>query len=196
MTAVENHLVPGRECGACRVCCEDLPIDTEEIQKNSRLLCKNYREGCGCTIYETRPSVCRSYFCGWRLLSQLDENWRPSDVGILVYFQNSGIPEGYAPGSGIEFCLLNPEAVKEPNLAKTVAHYVNAGTPTFLKLLAPQGYKSANVLLNSVLHEVAAAGKIQLVQKGLEAILHLLMNRKTQRAEFTSTANPGVMRQE
>jgi hypothetical protein len=192
--AMENHLVPGRECGECRVCCEVLHIDTEEIQKASRVLCRHYKGGC--TVYENRPGVCRGYFCGWRMLENLNDGWRPDLSNILVGFPTTGIPEGFAPGSGIEFCLLEPEAVKEPDLAKVVMHYVKAGTPTFLKLLAPRGYKSANVLLNPILREVAAAGEAHLVQKGLETVLHLLQNRKTQRAEFTATLHPGVVRQD
>lgn len=191
---MEDLLVPGRECGECRVCCEVLHIDTEEIQKASRVLCHHYKGGC--TIYENRPQVCRGYFCGWRMLENLDDDWRPDKSGILVGFQNNGIPEGYAPGSGIEFCLLKPEAVSEPGLAKVVTQHVAAGTPVFLKLLGPRGYKSANVFLNNLLRDVAVAGEQHLVQKGLQTVLSLLVNRKTQPAGFAAVPNPGVRRQE
>ena len=72
-------------CGTCVVCCQWLDIESEELSKKAGILCEHC-VGSGCGLYETRPQVCRGFDCGYRLISQLGEEWRPDRCGIVVSF--------------------------------------------------------------------------------------------------------------
>jgi Fe-S-cluster containining protein len=79
----EASPLPGRECGTCHMCCKVFPI--EEIGKEGFADCANLNVGAGCTIYETRPQRCRSFFCHWRLEPSLDESWKPEVCGFVLH---------------------------------------------------------------------------------------------------------------
>ena len=57
-------LVPGRSCGECSLCCKLLRI--EAFNKPVGTWCSHCAPGRGgCTIYETRPTECRDFYCAW-----------------------------------------------------------------------------------------------------------------------------------
>jgi Fe-S-cluster containining protein len=72
-----------RECGECYACC------------NGHLLAKSHGNtfggGCACvflvdkmcSVYETRPDVCRKYQCAWTQ-HLLDIDMRPDKCGLMV----------------------------------------------------------------------------------------------------------------
>jgi hypothetical protein len=100
------YLVPDRHCGSCTSCCKDLTIDSDELKKPPGVVCSHCVEAKGCGIYETRPTVCRSWFCGWRQMRNLDDSWRPDLCEILVTPAAEGhIPAGY-PREGLTFELI------------------------------------------------------------------------------------------
>ena len=76
-SGLKDQLVPNRDCGGCTVCCKDLAINEPDLKKVRGVLCEHCAKDSGCAIYETRPGICRTWFCGWRLLPQLDDGWRP-----------------------------------------------------------------------------------------------------------------------
>ena len=39
----------------------------------------------GCSIYDTRPELCRRFMCFWLALDYLDEKWKPTTAKLLVY---------------------------------------------------------------------------------------------------------------
>ena len=69
-------LIPGRDCGGCTVCCVFPTINKPEIQKQSGVRCRHCHET-GCGIYDSRPPVCRAYYCAWRTVDIFGEDWRP-----------------------------------------------------------------------------------------------------------------------
>ncbi|MDE4910377.1 hypothetical protein PQI07_06630 [Methylobacterium sp. 092160098-2] len=75
--------VAGRECGECVMCCKALHIDTQELKKPPDVLCV-HNTGTGCGIYETRPSVCRTWLCLWRRIETLPQHMRPDRSGLLL----------------------------------------------------------------------------------------------------------------
>lgn len=81
-TMLFGGLVDGRECGDCVMCCRDLSIRSPELVKPAYVLCPHCT-GAGCGIYETRPSVCRSWHCLWRWLGTLPEELRPDRCGVM-----------------------------------------------------------------------------------------------------------------
>lgn len=71
-----------RACGACSLCCTVLRVD--ELAKPGGEPCvKLRRDGPGCSIHATRPSICRRYRCLW-LQGGLEEDDRPDRIGAVL----------------------------------------------------------------------------------------------------------------
>ena len=81
-------LIPGRDCGGCTVCCVWPSINKPEIQKVSGAACRHCSGG-GCAINQSRPPVCRSYYCAWRTVDIFDDAWRPDKSGVLAYVERN-----------------------------------------------------------------------------------------------------------
>ncbi len=172
---IAPNLVPGRECGFCTVCCYALPIDTPEMRKASGAVCVNCT-GRGCAIYEARPSNCRGFFCGWRMLAQLDEGWRPDRSGVLVMPQNENVPEDFALREGIEFMILGGEdAVRRPGFVQFLAMLVARRVPVFLAVPGPVGTVAARVFANKALLPPVEKGDLNAVT---DAILKFLVSMR------------------
>jgi hypothetical protein len=91
---VFGPLVAGRECGACTACCFEIDIDDPALRKPARQLCDNCVDA-GCAIYDTRPQDCRSWYCGWRRIAELSDDFRPDRAGIMVAL--AGRPDAESP---------------------------------------------------------------------------------------------------
>jgi|SRR3954447_3573378 hypothetical protein len=90
MEAVElPHLVPGRACGTCMMCCKVPHI--EEFNKPAGVWCKHAAAGKGCAIYDERPGSCRAFFCSWMQDASLGPEWKPDRSKFVVYLQRNGI---------------------------------------------------------------------------------------------------------
>jgi hypothetical protein len=161
ITGREAEFVPERACGTCTVCCYALPIDNEELQKLPGEVCANCN-GRGCVIYETRPRTCREFYCGWWVLPQLGDDWRPDRSGVLITPHNEDIPERFVLRQGIEFMILAGEdAVRRPGFAQTVLSFVKREIATFLAIPGPAGYLATRVLVNDALKANAASNDMQ-----------------------------------
>jgi Fe-S-cluster containining protein len=79
---------PTRQCGSCNACCDILEV--AGVDKPVNQLCKHWQTGTGCTIYERRPQMCRSFVCAW-LQGHLDEDWFPAKSGIIVHFSQDAV---------------------------------------------------------------------------------------------------------
>ena len=73
--------VAGRSCEGCAMCCKLGTI--EEVGKPDGQWCKHCSTRVKCDIYETRPFVCRDYYCAY-MLSDLSEDWRPTKSKLMV----------------------------------------------------------------------------------------------------------------
>lgn len=71
----------GRSCGPCRACCVTPPIDSPELKKKQHVACSHLRVA-GCSIYKTRPDVCRGFNCMW-LNGELPRDARPDKLGVI-----------------------------------------------------------------------------------------------------------------
>jgi hypothetical protein len=165
----EIKLVPGRECGDCTICCSVPGIDKPEIQKPSGVACRHL---CGgrCDIYETRPPVCRGFFCGWRQLADLDESWRPDRSGVFIEFESlDNVP-------GLNLTLVgNPlKTLRQPWLIDFIASGVSRNLPLLLTLPGPVGHQGAKSLLNTRQMREAASVSRGRVKDLLEVALKRL----------------------
>lgn len=80
MTASGNGsgppIAPGRDCGNCSMCCKLLHVI--ELDKPANQWCEHCRPGRGgCSIYDTRPHICRNFACGWLMSATVGPEWYP-----------------------------------------------------------------------------------------------------------------------
>ena len=74
--------IPGKACGSCYFCCKVLEI--EEFKKPAGKLCEHCALTGGCGVYDTRPDVCRDYYCRWKDERSFTSQLRPDKVGTLL----------------------------------------------------------------------------------------------------------------
>jgi hypothetical protein len=108
-----GHLVDGRECGSCTACCD--VFDVPELDKPNYVRC-SYCTDFGCGIYETRPEVCRTYFCLWRRIDAMPDLARPDRIGIVF-----SIVTGHMPVSPFERLYIIARAIDDPAVFETPA---------------------------------------------------------------------------
>lgn len=77
-----------RQCGSWNACCDILEVAA--VDKPVNQLCRHWQAGTGCTIYERRPQMCRSFVCAW-LQGHLDDDWFPAKSGIVVHFSQDAV---------------------------------------------------------------------------------------------------------
>ena len=181
-------LVPGRDCGACAVCCVVPRIDKPEIQKVSGAACRHCT-GTGCAIYETRYPVCRSFYCAWRTVDIFDDSWRPDRSGVMPYVETEGIADGFDLGTGIGLMLVgNPlKTVRQRWFQDFVATGVTNSVPLFLSLPGPRGHQAATVSLNT--EEMLGAIRRGMVKDALESALKILRGWPFRPAAMTHSGN-------
>jgi hypothetical protein len=148
-------------CGTCVVCCQWLDIESEELSKKAGILCEHC-VGSGCGIYETRPQVCRGFFCGYRLISQLGEEWRPDRCGVLIQAVEKNLPPQYTGAQvGFNFIVLGGDAaVLRPGLADYLATLVKRNVAVYLSADSPKTL--INEHLRPYVNDPAAATRILL----------------------------------
>ncbi len=71
---------PTRQCGDCAMCCHLGEIVDFKPYNQWCQFCSTHQ---GCDIYQTRPQLCRDFFCHY-LLSDIGEEWRPLTCHMVV----------------------------------------------------------------------------------------------------------------
>ncbi len=173
MQDTPQRLVPGRECGECKVCCVTLSIDTPEIQKLAASPCR-YSLGGGCDIYESRPPVCRAFFCGWRRSAAFPENWRPDTSGIFAVLEANSDPQ-FGPLAVALTLLADPfVTVRDSAFIDFVVRNLGNKVALYLILPGPKGMQSPRLSLNNPLMTEAAARSHTEVGDVLEGLVQRL----------------------
>jgi hypothetical protein len=165
------NIEPEGSCGDCVVCCQWLDIETKGLSKKAGVLCQHCSGG-GCGIYETRPNLCRGFYCGWRLIPKLGEDWRPDRSGVLILSVEKDVPPQYSGAAiGFNFVVLGGEkAILRPGFAEYVSLLVSRKVAVYLSADSPK------TLINDFLEPLAgdAAGATQM----LIHIYHLHLEAK------------------
>lgn len=145
--------IPGRECGNCSVCCDLPSIDV--LRKPPRILCE-HRDNEGCRIYGERPSACRDFFCGWRVLAKMDDGWRPDRCEILVELRPDCVPEQYAElGYVFRFTLFGAlDKIFWNPFVTLVGGLVSQDFPVFLAVAGKPGHAGGQYFLTEALKPV------------------------------------------
>ncbi len=165
--STKDYLVPGRECGSCTVCCKTLKINVPELKKLAAVLCDHCAAGVGCKIYESRPSVCKEWYCGWRGMGYLSDEWRPDRCGVLIDIvggEGEGIPADF-PQVGLKFDIVDsPRVLTWDPLIKFIGSEIERGRPVFLGIPTPVGYERRKVFLNHLMaHAVASRDRMLMI---------------------------------
>jgi hypothetical protein len=167
---MSTALVEGRECGECTVCCVVPAIDKPEIQKPAAITCKHCSGG-GCAIYETRPLVCRSFHCAWRMFDFFGEDWRPDRSGIFAELLEM---DGRR---GMRLTLLrDPLAiVSQDGFIDFVVTGLRGQVPVMLVLPGPPGHQGGSILLNTgEMHRAVATSREKvaaLLERGVRGLM-------------------------
>lgn len=146
-------LVPGRECGRCGVCCKVTVIDDKELKKPASVVCLHFIKGAGCRIYKTRPQTCRGYYCGWRMMSNLDDDWRPDRSGVFITDVGGEVSEEDCARGALKLVIGGVHAVVRPTFVEFVCTMVEKGIPIYLSVPGPVGHPAAKVRVNADLEE-------------------------------------------
>lgn len=172
------NLVPNRECGECTICCKVLVIDEPDLQKLPGITCPNCKAGAGCQIYDTRPAVCRGFFCGWRVLPELREDWRPDRSGIIIRMMKEYIPPGLNP-VGLRFLVVGrTDVIFSPGFVEYLGRLIMNRVAVFLSIRGPDGFSDVMVLLNDHLAPAVASRDRNKVVKILSDALDALSKNK------------------
>lgn len=164
-----RELVAGRVCGECAACCVTPSIDTAEIQKPSGVRC-THCIGNACGIYESRPHVCRKFYCAWRYLPALGDAWRPDRSGVLAAYD-----DGKDPNALTLTLIGNPlKTVREVWFQEFVRACVLRGQVFYIALPGPPGHLPARVLITGKPMIEAARRSAGRVKEVLEQALAFL----------------------
>jgi hypothetical protein len=122
---------PGKDCGACVVCCKAMAIDTPELRKPAGVLCR-YNTGSGCGIYDDRPPVCRQWHCGWIRSASLSADLRPDKSDLLIkYIVNPDAPRPFE-----RFCvviqIMGHEMFTKDNLYRVIDQFKERHIPVWV----------------------------------------------------------------
>jgi len=74
--------VADRACGSCTLCCKLFPVP--ELDKPAGRWCRHIAQGRGCGVHETRPDVCRAFWCQWIENPDLGPEWKPERAKFVL----------------------------------------------------------------------------------------------------------------
>jgi hypothetical protein len=106
-----GHLVKERDCGNCTACC--MVFQIPELKKPHYVLC-SHCTGSNCGIYDTRPDVCRWYYCLWRRIDAMPDLARPDRLGIVFSIE---VPR--QPRTPFEKIYILGRAISDPAVFDT-----------------------------------------------------------------------------
>lgn len=105
-----------------------MPISTQGLVKAAQTLCPHVIVNRGCSIYETRPNVCRTWHCLWRRDAQMPDELRPDRSGIIfalvVYDEERSL---FERAHITCIAMHSKSAHAMPLVASTITRYIEDG---------------------------------------------------------------------
>lgn len=71
-----------KQCGKCNLCCKLMVIP--DLDKPNNVWCTHCEIGKGCRIYETRPQMCRDFYCHYIMDRALGDDWHPARTHFVL----------------------------------------------------------------------------------------------------------------
>jgi hypothetical protein len=113
-----------RQCGDCVACCVRLGIELPDESKKPGIRCRHLAPAGGCSIYQTRPTVCRVWHCLWRVRIELLDDARPDRCGV-IFSVHSSKDAGPFKDSYFRAVCNTPNDFQHPAVVQTVAMLVH-----------------------------------------------------------------------
>ena len=165
-------MVAGRNCGSCTACCTVKAIAAPGLIKAPGVTC-GHCDKSGCTVYETRPAVCRDYFCGYIATDWLSDRQRPDRSGVMIDLDAEAAHEGYDRAVTVHVFKDASRVLVSP-FPELIGSLIDGGQAVFLSRPGPPGSMNALMLLNPGLGQAAARGDTAAIRTGLgEALARL-----------------------
>lgn len=183
-----------RGCGGCGVCCTTLTIDQPSLRKLPGHACQHLAAGGGCGLYPAWPSICRQWFCGWRLFDWVDVRLRPDRSGVLICPMHAPPPPGYDPAQGLDVAVLMEAGLRAEGLAATVRHAVRANIAVALCIPGGPGMQGARMLVNDDLRDAAAGDSDAALLRALkhQYVILAVTGRSVMDRPVTLSDDPGA----
>jgi hypothetical protein len=140
----EIEALPGRECGACNICCTVKPISID-IVKPPGITCRHCTAQ-GCAVYETRWDVCIGYLCGWKWAPFLAEDMRPDRSGLLFDIEQNPV-DGYI-GEVTILAFRDAQDFSRGRTPDLIAGLIRRGVSVQLSRPGPPGMLHAKTRIN------------------------------------------------
>lgn len=108
-----------RECGDCKMCCKlfDVPIRVESSDEPRVVMIDHMKKGTdwcpaclpgagneGCIIYNSRPKMCRDFYCLWVQRDTIPEQFKPSKIKCVL---TTVVQQDSASGAGNQALQVN-----------------------------------------------------------------------------------------
>ena len=120
----------------------------------------------GCSIYESRPNVCRTWYCGWRYIDWLGESWRPDRSNVLLRLK-----DGNRFGLILQPLVSPQEVLTTLQSLELVGTCVENGLPVLISVPGKPGHCNAILEVNQRLEQALKSRNLADVQAAmLEAI--------------------------
>lgn len=75
-----------RTCGSCTKCCEGwLAADVHGHFMEPGTHCHFLKES-KCSIYPSRPNVCKDFFCAWLMDERIDDDLKPDNIHQIITY--------------------------------------------------------------------------------------------------------------
>lgn len=164
----KDFLVPARKCGECTACCQYLTIETEELVKLPNVNCQHLGETGGCGIYASRPKTCDQWYCAWRTMPNLGDEWRPDKIGAMVEFARENFPEPFTGKPGYRITILDREKLDtNMKLMAFVSTQITMGVPCIISYAGKSGEILAPALLNFALAPAVKEKNGEAIMEGI-----------------------------
>ncbi len=148
--------LPGRDCGACTVCCTVKPISTGGIVKAPGVTCEHCTTK-GCAIYETRYDICIGYLCGWKWAPFIGEDMRPDKSGLLFDVVQEPTTDGYI-GEVTILAFRSSGDFAKGRTPDLIASLIGRGVSVQLSRPGPPGMLNAKARVNQGFAPAIEAG--------------------------------------
>ena len=120
----------------------------------------------------TKPA--RAFFCGWLVIKQMADTWRPDRSGVLILTMEAHeVPEEYrAQTNGMQLIILGGEkAIQRPGFAEYVMTLVSRNVAVYLSADSPK------TLINEFMHKLVA-------DKNKDGVIQMLLHIYRQHVEL------------
>jgi hypothetical protein len=165
--------VQGRQCGDCHACCQYLKINTPELKKLPNVLCANYKDGC--TIFDRWPTICRTFFCGWRVTQTLGDEWRPDRSNVMIVLH-----EPRPGGQDIDLNILGKLSEEITlKLLNYVSDLMRAGFTVYAVVPGAPGHHANKLALNEQMAPAIAGRNLAHARAVLNEAIRICASKPT-----------------